>query len=137
MLHADLMVRTNDGSLEQRPRALKRVRVSKSAHVFASLVVNRNMDRIVVTNSEIGIRAVRRNDFRFIGKFGFQESAQVLFAKRVLTVAFEDYIAVAFNRAKDNLLASNTAANHAASFLIGLVHPFTFAADECLVALNK
>jgi hypothetical protein len=53
MLHGKLMVRANDRALEKTPNVLKRVCVSQTAHVLTFVVVNRNMDRIVVTNSDV------------------------------------------------------------------------------------
>jgi hypothetical protein len=46
------MVRANDRALEKTPNVLKRVCVSQTAHVLTFVVVNRNMDRIVVSNSD-------------------------------------------------------------------------------------
>jgi hypothetical protein len=51
MLHGKLMVRANDRSLEKTPNILKRIGVRQTAHVLTFVVVKRNVDRIVVTNS--------------------------------------------------------------------------------------
>jgi hypothetical protein len=55
MLHGALVVRANDRSFEKTPNILKRVgvRVRQTAHVLTFVVVNRDVDRIVVTNSDV------------------------------------------------------------------------------------
>ena len=53
MFHGKLMIRADNGSLKKRPDIFQRVCVGQTAHVFTMSMVNRNMDRIVVANSDI------------------------------------------------------------------------------------
>src|SRR5580692_2986467 len=63
VLGADLMIRTNDRPLEQRPYALNRVRVDIAAYPFLRAMVDRLMRRVGVgysnvTRSLIGYQAL-------------------------------------------------------------------------------
>src|SRR6266536_1802635 len=128
------MIRTNDRSLEQTPDVFESIGVSKAAHVFALVMINRNMDRVVITNSKISKGAVSRNDFGLVGQFCFQERAKRSFVNTVLAAVGQSNVAVAFNRAKDHALADRALL---ASFAFGCMHPLHLAAYEGFIAFNK
>src|SRR5439155_23668705 len=107
------------------------------ANVFPRRVVNRNVDRIVVGESVIGVVPVSGDDFGFVGEFGFQKSAQALFFESVHAARLKSYLAVAFNCANDNFLISCAATFHATSPFLAFVHPFSSAAYVGFVGLYK
>src|SRR5262245_31492855 len=109
MFHGKLMIRTDNRSLEKTPNILKSVCVSKAAHVFAARMVNRYMDRVVVTNSKIIGALVGRDDFSFVCEFRLNEFAQRLFVNSILTTMLKPHLATAFNRAKHYTLANRAA----------------------------
>ncbi|SRR5712692_8698248 len=68
MLHGDLMIRPNDGSLEQRPDIFERVSVGKPAHVLFLTMVNRYVDRVVIIKAVIAFVFIRRDYSGFVNE---------------------------------------------------------------------
>src|SRR5207253_10385419 len=127
MLHGKLMIRANDRTLEQRPYVLKRVGMSKAAHVFAFAMVNRNMDCVVVMYADICAVLVSRNDFGFVRKLGFDKSAD-RFMTNMLSLALQANLAAAFNRTHDGDFATISPLGIPPPFVF-LGHPSDFAAN--------
>src|ERR1041385_3830334 len=98
MFHRNLMIGTNDRTLEETPNILKRIRVRQSSDVLFSAVINANVDRVVITHAEIASLLVGRQYLGFIRKFGFQKSAQFVFGKRARSRVMQSNFAVTFNR---------------------------------------
>ena len=55
MLHRDLMIGANDGSLKQRPDIFHRVRVNIAAHPFLSRVIDRLVSRVGIIVGKWGV----------------------------------------------------------------------------------
>src|SRR5213594_2774439 len=121
------MIRTDNGSLEKTPNIFESISVSKAAHVFAMSMVNRNMDRVVVANSDITRMPVSRDNFGFVRELCFKECAKRRLVNAVLTAVLKPYFAAAFNRTKDYALVDGPLF---ASLALGCVHPLYLAADE-------
>src|ERR1043165_3942837 len=136
MFHGKLMIRPHDRPLEKRPDVLKRVGMRKAANVFTFAMVNANMDRFVVADSDVCAMLIGRDDFGFIRKFRFDKFADHFMAN-VLTHRLKSYLAAAFDCAHNRSLAAFTARTRFTPQLVALVHPFHLAADICLIAFNK
>src|SRR5467141_745353 len=78
MLHADLMIRTDDRPLEQRPYAFHRVRVNVAAYPFELAVIDRLVTGVRIAASFIGRKIVGHNRGSFVGQLRQNEIAQLL-----------------------------------------------------------
>src|SRR5688572_16708538 len=103
MFHGKLMIRTNNGSLEQAPDVLHCVRVSDASHVLILFVINSNVDRVVIRDTLIALMLIGANVFRFFGKLCFDELAENFFGRGFLSDR-KSYLAAALNRAENHSL---------------------------------
>src|SRR5260370_38114370 len=96
MLHRDLMIRTDDGSLEQRPDIFHRVRVNVSAYPFFRGMIDRLVSRIVIASTIVSREIVSHDRRGFVRKFRRDESLEsfaVTIDRRIkpnLAAAFDD-----------------------------------------------
>src|SRR5260370_8051330 len=132
------MIRADDRTLEKRPHVFESVGVRQTANVNTRCMVNRNVDRIIVVHDPVvSVMSICRKHSSFVGKFGFQKSAEVFFPESVNAARLKPDFAVAFNRTKDAFLVSYSAALNATSPLLAFVHPFGSASDIGFVGFNK
>src|SRR5882724_2385552 len=80
MLNGDLMVRTNNRTLEEAPDVLQRIRMNDAAHPFFLSVVYRYVQRIVIGNALIARMFVREDGLSFIRNLRFDESVKGFFS---------------------------------------------------------
>src|ERR1051326_1518056 len=138
MFHRDLMVRADNGSLEQTPDVLKRIRMRQTANILFPAVVNSHVDRVVIAHTKIASLLVGRQHLGFIRKFSFQKSAQFVFGERASTCVMQPNLAVTLNRSENDFLVMSAAAlSDTASLLVRLVHPLRFAANVGFISLDK
>src|SRR2546423_8129443 len=104
MLLRNLMIRANDRTLEQRPYALNRVRVSLAAHIFAQVMIDCFVARVLIFNSVIGRPRISHNAFGRIIKAGFDEVMKRATIIRLLNL--ETNAAAALNRSENHCLAN-------------------------------
>src|SRR5436309_14764906 len=133
MLHGDLMIRTNDGSLEQRPYVFHCVRVNVAAHPFFSRVIDCLMFRVRIAASVIGRKVVSHNRRGFIGKFRGDESLE-RFAVAIDS-SIKSNFAAALDSSENHCLVSAAATMNLSCSNV-LVHVLRFAAYERLVQLT-
>src|SRR6266404_9194915 len=132
MLHRDLMIRANDGSLEKRPDVFHRVRVNIAAHVFLRGVIDRLVSRVRIPASVISRKVISHNRAGFVRELRRDESLEsfAVTADRRIKSDF----AAAFDGSENHCLVS-AAATVNLSRTFGLVHVLRLAAYERLVNL--
>lgn len=76
MLLRDLMVRTNNGPLKERPDVLKRVCMNDAAYILFFIVVNRSVKRIVIADALVALVLICNYQRGFFCKFRLDESME-------------------------------------------------------------
>src|SRR5439155_11712575 len=107
--------------LEKTPNILKRVRVRQTANVLALAVIHRDVDRIVVADSDIALMLIRRNDFSFVREFCLDEIPKGFVADMV-SGHLKPHLAAALDSAHNANLAVMPRLDFP-SRLVRFVHP--------------
>ena len=130
MLHRNLMIRTDDGSLEQRPHVFHCVRVNVTAHPFFSRVIDCLVSRIRIARTIVGREVVRHDRGRFISKLRCDESLESFAV--TIDRCIKSNLAATFNSSENHCLVS-TAATVNLSRSNVLVHVLGLAANKRFV----
>src|SRR6266404_2643105 len=134
MLHADLMIRADDRTLEQRPDAFHRVRVNVAAYPFLSGVIHGLMKRVRIAASLIRGAIIGHNSGCFIGDLRSDEGPQGFATGS--QAAIESDLSAALDCAEYHSLAARSASLNLSRSNV-LVHVLGFAANVCFVYFDK
>src|SRR5258707_12432001 len=91
------MVRANDGSLEQRPHVFESVSVNISAHPFFLAVVDRCVDRVLISDAFVVAGFISNDQGRLVCDLCFDERMKDL-AGWGLAANLQSNLTATFNR---------------------------------------